>query len=911
MQRLNQINNHKTFKLSDAPWSQEVQHLLDDLDVTSEIGLSNQKVADRQAHFGLNQLQKVKPKTLFSILINQLKNIVVVLLFFAGTVSILFGELLQGFAVFTVIFLNTLIGFVTEWRAIRSMEALRQLGQRESIVRRNSQNISISAQDIVPGDIVIFEGGDVISADMRVIDASDLQADESALTGESIPVTKKSLRLSTEVHLAERSNILFKGTAITRGSGEAVVVGIGLNTELGKVANLVSSADSKSTPLEKKLAELARKLVYVTLLITTIIAITGILIGRDFLLAIEIAIALAVAAIPEGLPIVATIALANGMHKMAKRHALINRLSAVETLGATSVILTDKTGTLTENQMTLNCIELEDMSLELSGTGLDINGGVNGVSASISLQEKHAKLDELLKVLVLCNNASLQIQSTGHVDTIGDPTEVALLIAGAKRNIQRDELLKNMPELREISFNSETKAMATVHQQTQGEGYFVAVKGAPESIFAMCNQVQSDGNVIELNQEIKDKWEIKANALAQKGLRILAVAKKNVNDTLENPYKNLILLGIVGLLDPPRSGVKEAISQCHEAGIQVIMVTGDHPQTAYQIGSSLGITVENEEMTTAIDLREFSEDDDLSTHQELLKARIFARATPKQKQELIHLYQNAKHVVAMTGDGINDAPALKSADIGIAMGIRGTQVAKDAADMVLQDDAFSSIVAAIRQGRIIYKNIQKFVIYLLSCNLSEIFIISLATLAGAPLPLLPLQIIFLNLVTDVFPALALGVSSGSSGILQEKPRQMGSDLIQKKHWIIIVAYAAVMSLLVLLSMYIAMTYLAYSTEMAVTVAFLTLAFAQLWHVFNLRDDKQQWLNNEITTNKWVWLALALCSILLLIAVYTPVLSEVLQLIAPDAKGWVLVLMLSFSMVLLGPFIRKILARFIK
>ena len=914
--------------LETTPWSDEIQVLEKRLNVNLETGLSKDEVESRQLKFGLNKLREIEPRSLGVIFLNQIKSFVVLLLFAACIVSFSFGEVLQGSAIFIVVVINTLIGFFTEWRAIRSMEALRELGEVSTTVRRSGKVSVIAAHEMVPGDIVIFEGGDVISADIRLFNASNLQADESVLTGEAIPVSKTIDTLLKDTHLSERDNMLHKGTAITRGSGVGIVVGTGFNTQLGQVAKLVSAAKNKNTPLEKKLANLARQLVYFTLIIVTLIAIAGIVTGREVVLAIEIAVALAVAAIPEGLPIVATIALATGLHKLAKRQALINRLSAVETLGATNVIISDKTGTLTENQMTLSRIELEGQSLVLTGTGLDTTGDVFN-----SEDEQHETpinntqaIDELLKVIVLCNNASLFIKAENEPEIIGDPTETALLIAGLKRNIQQAELLQLMPEAREEAFNSESKKMATFHSQHNKSDFFVAVKGAPEAILDVCNyiQIQTDTQgsgekkIQQFNQEQKEQWLKKSSALASQGLRILAVAQKHTENLSDEPYENLIFLGLIGLVDPPRAGVKEAIGACYTAGIKVVMVTGDHPATALRVGSKLGITqgeitqqVAEQDISKSselehdavVDLRTWKDDEDLSLHPELLKTRIFARATPRQKQQLIQLHQSKKNIVAMTGDGINDAPALKLADIGIAMGQRGTQVAKEASAMILLDDAFSSIVDAIKQGRVIYNNIQKFVIYLLSCNLSEILIIGLATFLNTPLPLLPLQILFLNLVTDVFPALALGVSPGFNSILEKKPRLPSKHFLSQKKWLLIFLYGAAIAGIVLLSMYIAINILKLSDNQAVTIAFLTLAFTQLWHVFNLREESKRWFKNEITYNSWIWFALILCIVLILSAVYIPIISTVLKIQPPNADSWVLILGMSVTILFIAPLIR--------
>ncbi|MEX0964398.1 MAG: cation-transporting P-type ATPase [Pseudohongiellaceae bacterium] len=870
----------------ETPWSRSAVEILEELSVRPEEGLSGEEARRRLSLFGFNQLSASKPRSLYSLLIDQFKSIVVMLLLVVGILAIVLDDGLEGIAIFAVVGINTLIGFLTEWRATRSMEALRRLGHVDTVVLRDGQMMELSAEELVPGDIVMLEGGDIVTADMRLFESAELQADESALTGESLPVSKNTEKIAALARVMDRKNMLFKGTALTSGSGKAVVVGTGYETEIGQIANLVSHASAQATPLEKRLDALAGRLVWIVLLIAALVAVAGLAVGRDIWLAIEVAVVLAVAAIPEGLPIVATIALARGMWRMASRNALIARLSAVETLGATGMILTDKTGTLTENRMSVTNIRLADRELD---------------AIAMQKPELSDQLRHLLEAATLCNNASYRVAENGVIEAVGDATEIALLQAAVNHAIERQELVQRWPETREYAFDPPNKRMATVHK-LEGE-FLVAVKGAAEAIIPLCQEELTASGSRALTAETREAWLRQVDELGSKGLRTLALAHKRSRAEDTEPYEDLTLLGIVGLEDPPREGVREAIAQCHNAGIEVAMVTGDHPATARHIAMQVGIVTDavNDDLFLSGDNFENSYDDEDAAR--LLQVRVFSRFTPAQKLKLMELHQQNGQVVAMTGDGVNDAPALKKADIGIAMGIRGTDVAKEAADMVLQDDEFGTIVIAVAHGRAIFENIRKFVVYLLSCNISEIIVISLATLVNAPLPLLPLQILFLNLVTDVFPALALGVCEGSPDLMREKPRSSQDELLTRSHWQRIVIHGVIIAITVLVAMAIAIKYLGFSSERAVTVSFCTLALAQVWHVFNMRSTMSQILNNEITRNVWVWAAIVLCVLLILAAVYTPVLATVLELENPGRDGWLLIIAMSLIPLATAPLVR--------
>jgi Ca2+-transporting ATPase len=877
-----------------TPWAATHEEVLKALEVSPEKGLDAREAKRRAKQHGPNQLREAKARSTWRILFVQFKSLMTALLAAATALSFAFGDWVEGLAIAMVILINAAIGFVTELRATRSMEALYRLSRVNAKVRRDRKIQEIPAAELVPGDIAFIEAGDMITADIRLFEVSKLQADESALTGESMPVTKKVEPLEKEAVLADRTNMLFKGTAVTRGSGEGVVVATGMNTELGRISSLVEEAEEERTPLERRLDEMSRVLIWATLAIAAVVAGAGILAGKEVFLMVETSIALAVAAVPEGLPIVATLALARGMWRMARKNALINRLSAVETLGATSVICTDKTGTLTENKMTVTRIVLDVGTIEVDGQGKEGAFIRDGKPVDPSEDEI---LRQALETAVFCNNAALgeDLEKRAPEDTqgVGDPMEVALLRAGAKAGIDRSRLLEEMREIREEAFDEETKMMATYHEYESG-GYLVAVKGAPESVLESCSHVCASAGDRPVKDEERSRWAERNRQMAKEGLRVLALAMKRVEQSEARPYEDLVFQGLLGLQDPPRGDVPDAIRACKRAGVRLIMVTGDQPETGQSIASAVGLIDDGSE-DRVFHGRHLKDPEELrpEDRRTLLEAPVFCRVSPKQKLDLIALHQRNNAIVAMTGDGVNDAPALKKADIGIAMGQRGTQVAREAADMVLKNDAFSTIATAVQEGRVIFQNIRKFVLYLLSCNVSEILAVSLASVAGAPLPILPLQILYLNLVTDVFPALALGVGKGDTSLMEHPPRASSEPILTRRHWTAVGAYGTLITFSVLGALGLALNWLNLQGREPVTVSFLTLAFAQLWHAFNMRDPGSRLLRNDITTNPFLWGALALCILLLLAAVYLPGLAGVLKVVRPSREGWLLVLGMSF------------------
>ncbi|MCP3935782.1 MAG: cation-transporting P-type ATPase [Actinomycetia bacterium] len=865
----------------ERPWASSSGDVAETHGVDPRKGLTHDEVEQRLVQHGPNVLRRTEQRGLLQILWGQLRSIIVALLAAAAIISIITGDYVDAIAVLVVVALNTCIGFFTEVDARDSMEALRSLGSVETTVRRDGSPMRVSAESLVPGDVVILDGGDIVTADLRLTEASRMQADEAALTGESLPVAKSVEPVCEDSVLAERPNMVFKGTAVTRGTGEGVVVATGMATELGQISHLVSTATERETPLQQNLESLGHRLVWVTLVVTALVGVAGFVAGRELAETIETAIALAIAAVPEGLPIVATIALARGMHRMAKHKALIENLPAVETLGSVDIILTDKTGTLTENRMVVASLSLTDRQVVIDG-GFSTSGEFTSNGEPIEVADDH-NLELALQLGVLCGNATLG-RDPSSPQHVGDPMEVALLMAAAKGGIDQHSLTSRLPELREDAFDPETKLMATYHRA--GGEVAVAVKGAPDSALERCTHELTDRGPRPLDAAGLQRWAEINESLAADGLRVLAIATKTVASADEPPYEDLTIVALCAFYDPPRLDVADAIDDCARAGVRLVMLTGDQPTTARFVGRSVGLVDDDAIVIHGRDLTDLAEEPNRAA---VLDASIIARVSPQQKLDVLDMHQQAGSIVAMVGDGVNDAPALKKADIGVSMGIRGTQVAQQASDMVLLDDRLGTIATAIREGRVIFDNIRSFVVYLLSCNLSEILAVAAATAINPDLTLLPLQILFLNLVTDVFPALALGAGRGGANLMDRKPRDPEEQVLTRRHWMQLAWHAATITAAALGVLLIADRALDLAPAESVSLSFLTLAFAQLWHVFNMAAPGSSPLRNEVTSNRWIWGALGLCTILLLAATYVPGLAGILDLSRPTPGQWLLVL----------------------
>ncbi len=867
-----------------------MEEVVQSFETNAEKGITASEAENRTKQFGANTYEAQKQKSIWLILLLQFKSPIVYLLVAAALVTLYFKNYIETGAIGIVILVNALIGFLMELQARSSMNALKEMDVTLSKVMRDGKVQEVPSEKLTPGDVVLLEAGDVIPGDGRLIELNLLQCDESSLTGESLPSLKNIEKLSKETVLGERHNMIFKGASVMSGTGKAVITGIAQHTELGTITSLVESATETATPLDKKLSALSKKLIWITLFMTSIFAITGVVQGKPWILIFETSIALAVAAFPEGLPIVSTVALAYGMLLMARRNAIVKKLSAVETLGSTNIILTDKTGTLTENTIHVDAFSFpaEEIKVHIENKELKFDAG--------DIKSSKENFEKLKLIGALCNNATVKSEQEKD-KLLGDPVEIALINLANTSGTTADDIKKQYERVGEIPFSSETKIMGTLHKNATGN--FVAAKGSVEHLLVKCNRIQNGAAVEEINEEDKKKIFAESEKLAAQGLRVLAFAYNEAADiNKENYLDALIYAGMIGFLDPPRLDIKDAIVTCRKAGIKIVMITGDHPLTALNIAKKTGLVDEQEQATiTGKDLPAM-ESLNNEWKEKILHTAVFARTTPKQKLEIAGIFQEAGNIVAMTGDGVNDAPALKKADIGIAMGLRGTQVAKETASIVLKDDSFTSIAQAVAHGREIFRNIKKFVIYLVSCNLSEIFIVTALGFIAPGSVLLPLQILFLNMVTDVFPALALGVGKGDKTVMDNPPRDPKKNIITNSNWIAIALYAVAISLSVIAAILYCKAYISTDDKIANNIAFITLAFAQLLHVFNMSSAHSKILINEVTSNKFVWLAIIICTGLMLLVYAVPQIRLVLGLAVLPGKAWLISFLAAFLPLLL-------------
>ncbi len=871
----------KQYPIENA-YSATIEEIGKRLDVQIETGLEESSIGERIAEYGLNSYATQKQKSIWLILYEQFKSPIIALLVVAAGFSFFYQDWIEGFAIIAVIFITAALGFIMELQARNSMKALKEMDISVSKVWRNNALKEIPSERIVPGDVLVLEAGDMVLADARIIEVNQLQIDESALTGESLPVEKNIEVIEKDVSMADKINLIFKGTSVVKGNAKAIVTGTGLHTELGKITNMVETAKQDKTPLEKKLQGLTKILMVITAAFASIFIVTGLLQGKEVYIIVETALALAVAAIPEGLPVVSIIALTYGMLSLAKKKVLIKRLASVETLGGINTIFTDKTGTLTENKIDVNSLVFFDQEVAINKSGEDI-------SASVS--KNKAAYEKLLIISTLCNNAVTK-EEKSKKKQLGDPIEIALLQLVHVSKANAADINKDFPRIAEDPFDSETKVMGTVHTSKDG-GNFVAAKGAVDELIVKCTSFYEGDQISPLKDGDKKIFLQKAEHIQSKGLKVLAFAYKEAAKIPKDDFlSDLTLAGLIGFIDPPRMEVVGALQSCRDAGIKVIMITGDHPATALHIAEKIGLSETENVVINSTDLETELPD------KKLFEATIFARVTPKQKLDMVSLYQKRGDIVAMTGDGINDAPALKKADIGIAMGIRGTQVAKETADMILKDDSFSSIVAAIMQGRVIFKNIKNFLMYLLSCNLSEIFIVFFYGLLNFQFSILPLQILFLNLVTDIFPALALGLGKGNKLIMQIPPRNPQEPIVLKRDWFTINAYAVLLALPIMLVTWYCSQYLKYDAQTCNNITFFSLALSQLWHVLNLSSRKISFVNNEVTRNTFVWGALLLCLAIMAVFYFVHPLNTYIGVKMLSGNIWLIITATSFAPVIL-------------
>lgn len=886
-----------------TPWHVlEAREALDRLETGTE-GLTEAEARGRLERVGPNALEAAKPVSAGRILLDQVKSVVVLLLFAAMVVALLVGDHLEAAAIGAVLLLNTGLGFFTELRARRAMEALLELDVPEARVVREGTVREVDARELVPGDVLELAEGESVPADARLLEAADLRVNEAPLTGESLPVAKRPERvLDAGTPLPERENMVYKATAVAAGSGRAVVVATGMETEVGRIGVLVGGLRDEKTPLERRLDILGRRLVWVTLGVAALVTGIGVLQGAPVARMIEAGIALAIAAVPEGLPAVATIALAVGLRRMARRNALIRRLPAVEALGSSTVVCTDKTGTLTAGQMTVTAVWAGGRVVQVSGSGYAPEGEFLEEGRALD-PARDGPLAMTLRAGALANRADL-VREDGGWRVRGDPTEAALLVAARKAGLDRERLLEEWPWEGEVPFSSERRLMATFHRE-DGGGLRACVKGAPGRILELSGRILMSEGERALEPAERDRLLQVNEEMAGRGLRVLGLATARVEAPEESELEDLTFLGFAGILDPPAEGVEETIARFREAGIRTVMLTGDQRRTAEAVARSLGVLTPEEETLDGRDLQRLGEEE--------LAARVsgvgaFSRVGPEDKLKIVTAYQREGEVVAMLGDGVNDAPALKKADIGVAMGIRGTDVAKEASDVVLRDDRFPTLAAAVEEGRVVFDNIRKFVFYLFSCNLAEVLTLLLAGVAGLPLPLLPLQILWLNLVTDTFPALALAMEPPEPDIMRRPPRDPEAAILSPRFLRAIGFYAALITASTLSAFLLELEGAGGSYERAVTMGFMSLALAQIFHLGNARSPAPVLAPAAVLRNRYALAAVALSVSLQFLAVYFPPLSRVLHTVPLAPGDWLVVAPLAAMPAVVGQALRALRSR---
>jgi len=850
-------------------------------------GLSAGEAARRLERYGPNTILAQRRTPVWRILLDQVGSVVVALLFAAMSVAWLLGERIEAAAILAVLLVNTVIGFLVELRARRAMEALLGLDVAEATVLRDGDTIEVDASRLVPGDVIVLESGRAVPADARLLEASELRANEAPLTGESAPAGKRAdATFDRGTPVADRENTVYKATMILDGDARAVVVGTGGDTEVGRIGRLTSDIADEKTPLEVRLNTLGRRLVWITLAIAAVVIGLGVLRGFGVLAMVEAGVALAIAAVPEGLPAVATVTLGLGLRRMARRNALIRRLPAVEALGSATTICTDKTGTLTAGRMAVTRIRLFDADIVVSGTGYEPAG-------TFEMNGRHvdpASSDVLMTALrigVLVNRSRVEREAGDGWTVHGDPTEAALLVAGRKAGLDRDALLASYRQLNAVPFSSERRFMATTHETPDGIRTFV--KGDPARLLDRCSAALSADGTVALDAVARHTIEDANEALARDGLRVLLLAFADGRDA----EGDLVFCALAGMIDPPVPGVAETIARFRDAGIRTVMITGDQRPTAEAIARELGMMPANE---GSLDGRDLAGMDEAALVDAAGRTAAFCRVSPVDKLRIVSALQARGEIVAMLGDGVNDAAALKKAAIGVAMGGRGTDVAREAADVVLTDDRFETVGAAIEEGRVIFDNIRKFVFYLFSCNLAEVMVLMLAMLVGLPLPLLPLQILWLNLVTDTFPAFALAMEPAEPGVMQRPPRNPDEALLSRGFMLSVVANAGMITIATLGAF---LAGLGIEPENAVTMCFLTLSFSQILHLGNARSQDPVVRPRRALANRWAIGAVLLSGALQAAAVAFEPLRHLLHTQLLTAPDWLIVAGLSLSPAVAG------------
>jgi Ca2+-transporting ATPase len=878
-------------------YKRSIEQVLKDVETDESQGLSEAEARRRLEQYGENVLAEQEGRSPWRILWDQLSGVMVMILFVAAVISIFLGDVYDAVVILAIIILNAALGFQQEYKAERSMAALKKLAVPIVKVKRDGAVRELPSGELVPGDIVLLETGNLVPADGRVLASVNMRVEEAALTGESVPIDKEAeLVFESDRALGDRRNVVYMGTVVNYGRGEVVITETGMQTELGHIAKLIQSVEVEATPLQQRLDRVGKVLAVVALVIVGVIFLLGLLRGEDLEEMFLTAVSLAVAAVPEAMPAVATIALALGAQRMLARNALIRKLPAVETLGSVNVICSDKTGTLTKNQMAVTVLDIANNRLDLVQKEASTELEIVPVEGELSAPGAQSTIDLLLVASALCNDAILQVQAqeNGQFRTVGDPTETALVMAAAKMGILKSDLDKAFPRIGEVPFDSGRKRMTTLHRTSQSAEdipsslmplwerrladqpppYLACTKGAIDGLLRQSKSVFVEGQLEELTAEWEERILTAHDRMAQNGMRILAVGvrllesppAKYDEETLE---RDLILVGLVGMIDPPRPEVKSAVDKCRSAGIRTVMITGDHPLTARHIAEQLGISDDgNYIIGQELDRMGLEE-----MTQAALNVNVFARVSPEHKIRLVQVFQEQGYIVAMTGDGVNDAPALKKADIGVAMGITGTDVSKEASDMVLQDDNFATIVNAVEEGRVIYDNIRKFIRYLLSCNSAEIAVMLFGPLLGMPLPLLPLQILWMNLVTDGLPALALGMEPAEPGVMKRPPNPASVNIFDRRMVLGILWLGVLMAII---SLGVGYFYWQAGIEYWQTMTFTTLTLSQMAAALAARSENTSLWKIGIFSNQQMLRAILTTFVLQLAVIYLPFMQNILN-----------------------------------
>ncbi|WP_156290399.1 calcium-translocating P-type ATPase, SERCA-type [Oceanobacillus salinisoli] len=866
-------------------WYQlDVEKVERKLHVLSSKGLNSKQVQERMKQYGLNELESQKRTPKWLIFLKQFQDFMILVLLAATLIAGLLGEYIDAIAIMVIVLVNGFIGYFQEQKAEKSLEKLKELSAPMANVLRDGKWEKIPSKEIVVGDIVRMNSGDRIPADVRIIKSNSMETEESALTGESLPVVKHASAIQRDnLEAQDQANMGFMGTLVTRGSGIGVVVGTGMNTVMGQIASLMVHTQKQTTPLERRLAELGKILIVVALLLTALVVILGVMQGNPIYEMFLAGVSLAVAAIPEGLPAIVTVALSLGVQRMIKKKAIVRKLSAVETLGTASVICSDKTGTMTENQMTVKEIFLNGKHLYVTGDGYDIRGDF--FLNKEKVDRDYPNLESMLLYGMLCNNATLMVKKGKyHID--GDPTDGALLVAARKIGLKPIDGEK-FQIIKELPFDSERKRMSVVIEDENGKRLLIT-KGAPDVLLPRSSYLLEGGRQALLGKEEKSKIERSIDDMANKALRTIAIGVKPLakSDSLDDAFieNELTFIGLYGMIDPPRKEVKSAIEECRQAGIKTVMITGDHVNTASAIARNLNLLPENGLVLEGHQLNQMSVEE---LEEVIEDTYVFARVTPEHKLKIVKAFQEKGHIVAMTGDGVNDAPAIKASDIGISMGISGTDVTKEASSLVLMDDNFATIKSAIQEGRNIYENIRKFIRYLLASNVGEILVMLFAMLLALPLPLVPVQILWVNLVTDGLPAMALGLDKAEDNVMKRPPRNSREGVFARGLGYKIISRGIIIGLVTLIAFMLTYQNNPDNLIYAQTIAFATLVMAQLIHVFDCRAENSVFDRNPFG-NMYLVGAVLSSILLLLIVIYWAPLQPIFHTTSLAFRDWLFI-----------------------